>query len=99
MSDSKKNTGDFETYDTADRFVKRASVAITGRTLRRWCEDNPHLAEGLGRIEAPGKTLFDLTRAPRFREIYVEAERKKDADRARAEIKADRKLKKSEEDR
>lgn len=85
-------TPDFRKYDTASRFVQAASIRLSGRTLRRWCDDNSHLAEGLGRIQMPGKDLFDLSKAPRFREIWIEAERKRHADHARAETDAARKI-------
>jgi hypothetical protein len=89
-------SSDSRNYDTADQYVLAASIRLTGRTLRRWCDDNPHLAELLGRLRTKGKDLFDLRTAPRFREAWIEAERKKSADIARAAGEAARKIRRRE---
>lgn len=80
------------TYDTADVYVQVASIQVSGRTLRRWCGDNPYLAEGLGRMKVPGKDLFDTRTAPRFREIWIDADRRRQADLARSCANADRRI-------
>lgn len=92
MSDLDAASSDSRNYDTADRYVRAASIRLSGRTLRRWCDDNSYLAELLGRLQMKGKDLFDLRTAPRFREAWIEAERKKNADIARAEADAARKV-------
>jgi hypothetical protein len=95
MSD---NPNDIPTrdFDTADVYVGVASIQVSGRTLRRWCDDNPYLAEGIGRMKLPGKDLFDTRTASRFREIWIDAERRKQADLARAEAGAQRRIRPKE---
>jgi hypothetical protein len=83
-------------FDTADVYVEAASIQVSGRTLRRWCDDNAYLAEGIGRMKLPGKDLFDTRTAPRFREIWIDAERRKQADLARAEAGAKRRIRPKE---
>ena len=97
MTEAPEKSDHDRKYDTADRFVRAASIRLSGRTLRRWCDENPYLSEGLGRMQMPGKDLFDLSRAPRFREIWIEAQRKRNADQSRAETQAARKIRLTEE--
>lgn len=84
---------DLRHFDTADRYVRAASIRLTGRTLRRWCDENPYLADALGRMKLPGRDLFDTRTAAHFRELYIEADRRKSAELVRAEQAADRRLK------
>ena len=62
-------------YVSADQYVKRARLRITGRTLQRRCDGNPFLAENLGELLWSGRRrYYDSRTAPRFRELFMDAE-------------------------
>lgn len=91
-SSDNDQTADARRYVTADVYLKKAGVTLSGRTLRRWCAANPYLAQGLGEIPAKGKNLYDGDTAPRFREIWIDAERRKHAETDRLEREAEKRL-------
>lgn len=60
-------------YVPAAEYVSLAGLPISGRTLQRWCDDNPTLAEGVGEFSIPGKRLYDASTATSFREVWFES--------------------------
>jgi hypothetical protein len=60
-------------YVSADEYCKRAQLPISGRTLHRWCDDNPLLAGRIGELRVPGKRLYDARTAPFFRDFWMDS--------------------------
>lgn len=63
-------------YGTAQEYLEKAGLRVTGRTLQRWCDADPFLADSIGEFRSPGKRLYDLRTAPRFRQLWTEAQRR-----------------------
>lgn len=61
-------------YLPADEYVRLARVRFSGRTLQRWCDHNPFLAERLGEIRMPRRRLYDGATARKFRDHWIAAE-------------------------
>lgn len=61
-------------YVIADDYVRLARVRFTGRTLQRWCDENPFLAERLREIKMPRRRLYDGRTAKYFRDHWIAAE-------------------------
>lgn len=62
-----------DSFVTAAAYVRAARLRVSGRTLQRWCDDNPFLAERLGEIRTPRRRLFDSLTAPDFRAHWIAA--------------------------
>lgn len=62
-----------DSYVNADEYVRLARVRFTGRTLQRWCEQNPFLAERLREIRMPRQRLYDGGTAKHFRDHWIAA--------------------------
>lgn len=76
------NSEDF--YIIADEYVRLARVRFSGRTLQRWCDQNPFLAERLREIKMPRRRLYDGRTAKDFRNHWIAAE----AEFRRAQVEA-----------
>jgi hypothetical protein len=61
-------------YVLADDYVRLARVRLSGRTLQRWCDQNPFLAERLREIKFPRRRLYDGRTAKDFRRHWMAAE-------------------------
>jgi hypothetical protein len=64
-----------DSYVSADDYCRLARLRITGRTLQNHCKANPHLAERIGEIRWPGKTMYDARTARDFRRHFAAAEK------------------------
>jgi hypothetical protein len=62
-------------YVSAARYCVLAGVQLSARTLQNYCRQNPWLAERLGELRWPGRTLFDSRTAADFRRHFVAAEK------------------------
>lgn len=61
-------------FITADAYVRHARLNVTGRTLQRWCDENPFLAERLREMRTKRRRFYDGTTAKKFREHFVAAQ-------------------------
>lgn len=61
-------------FVSAERFVELARINVTGRTLQRWCDDNPFLAERLREIRTKKRRFYDGATAKRFRDHWIASE-------------------------
>ena len=79
--DSSENPSEVPQYVPAQEYLETAGLRVTGRTLQRWCDANPFLADAIGEFRSPGKRLYNLRTAPRFRQLWTEAQRRVRAER------------------
>lgn len=63
-------------YLNAAAYMRRTGLPHSGRWLQRACDTNPALADLIREFRTPGKRLYDPTTAPRFRELWLLAQRK-----------------------
>ncbi len=63
-----------EHFVLADDYVRLARLRLGGRTLQRWCDANPYLAERLREIRMPRRRLYDARTAKDFRKHWMAAE-------------------------
>jgi hypothetical protein len=61
-------------YVSADEYVRRAKCGFSGKTLQRWCDQNPFFADAIGEIKTPGTRRYDLRTAPHFRKLWIGAQ-------------------------
>lgn len=72
-------------FVSADQYVRSARLPRSGKSLQRWCDKNPFLADALHEVKLPGGRLYDARTAPNFRKLWVEAEARLKAERRKAE--------------
>lgn len=79
---------DLDQFVTAKEYIRLARIPMSGRTLQRWCDDNPFLGPMLREMRTPRRRLFDGRTAPDFRQHWIAAQ----AELRRAEAEADERL-------
>lgn len=74
MSEHRKNPDPPTRFVSATVYCRLAGLPISGRTLQNACRSNPHLAERLGQLRLPGRTLYDGSTASAFARLWLSAQ-------------------------